>query len=812
MSVFTSLGRLRGRSRAELTERAAQFMAARAERWGLRDSREPSMAEVQRLLTGAAAGGRATLESWFSRVQAGDSPMFQGLADRTQTIAALRTFAPAAEGVILSRAERMLRGEFDLLGYCGVTYALPIDWHLDPVRNVHAPDRHWSEIPFLDSSACGDHKAIWEINRHQVLVTLGQAYWYSGDERFAQQALAWMDEWMDANPPKRGINYASSLEVAFRAISWLWVLQLLRQSPSFTLPRFARAIGHLTIAARHLDRYLSTYFSPNTHLTGEALGLFLIGSQLAPVADAARWRDRGRDILLEQLPRHVQPDGIYFEQATYYQRYTAEFYLHLFAHVGSDAATRETITPFLGALLESLESIMRPDGTIPLIGDDDGGRLMFLDGTGGDDIRGLLAAGGVALGRGDLAFGAAGGRADVVWLHGPRGVDAFGALSKAPPAQLSRAFMHGGILVMRDGWSSSASVMTIDCGPHGVYNCGHAHADALAFDLTVHGRPIFVDPGTYTYTAPLDERDRFRSTAVHNTLTVNGESSSRMNGPFSWTSIARSSIDRWHTSPRVDFFEGSHDGYERVGIHAEVVRTIVFVKDGYWIVRDRITGGRRYDAMATFQAAIGLDVVPQSSDVVAVVEAESRRERLRLHAPGADQSVEIDVAWVSPAYGVRSAAARVRVRKQATGPLALDTVLSESTLDARVTRRRGPSSDVVDVRHGTLHDVMIFADGGEHPETDGVSTDADACWIRRDSSTGQAVECFATGATHLTIDGTPVAALPVSGAIAARFENGRWIRRHVGASSTAAHRAVPGTSEPDESDVVYLQHLSSPQA
>ena len=32
-------------------------------------------------------------------------------------------------------------------------------------------------------------------------------------------------------------------------------------------------------------------------------------------------------------------------------------------------------------------------------------------------------------------------------------------------------------------------------------NCGHAHADALAFELAIDGQAVFVDPGTFTYTA-----------------------------------------------------------------------------------------------------------------------------------------------------------------------------------------------------------------------------------------------------------------------------------------------------------------------
>ncbi|MFN8574013.1 MAG: alginate lyase family protein [Gemmatimonadaceae bacterium] len=797
MNPLTALGRLRGRSRAELAERAAQYLAARAERMGWRDTRELTVTDLNRRLKPRDQGGHSSLDDWFAHFTRGDSaPFLPGLEHRDDTVAALRAFAPDAEAPTLTRAERMLRGEFDLLGYRGLRYALPIDWQVDPVRGRRAPTGHWSRIPFLDDAICGDHKAIWEINRHQVLVALGQAYWYSGDERFAARACAWLHEWMDANPPKQGINWASSLEVAFRAYSWIWTLQMLKSSPSLDAALFARVIGHLTLSARHLERFLSTYFSPNTHLTGEGLGLYVLGMQLAPLADATRWRRHGLAILLNQLPRHVYPDGIYFEQATYYQRYTAEFYLQLFILAEAERdAIRERIRMPLIRTLEALQSVMRPDGTMPLLGDDDGGRLMFLDASDGNDLRGLLATAAVTLQRPDFAYGASGPRAELIWTLGAAGAAQWRGLSPMPPLIESRAFMHGGVLVMRDGWTPVASSMVIDAGPHGVFNCGHAHADALSFDLTVEGRATFVDPGTYTYTAPLADRDLFRSTAVHNALTVNDSSSSIMQGPFSWATIAHASIERWHSSPSLDFFEGSHDGYERPSVHAEVVRSIVFVKDGYWIIRDRVVSGRRFNAFATLQCAIGLEVREMLPGQFSVIDGTNAL--VHVHALGSSTTTSLDHGWVSPAYGARHKAPRIRVHISAAGASAFETVICKASLAAHVERRRGAASDIVEVRTQRFRDVLVFSDGGEHPECEGVSTDADVFWIRRDAESGVALECFATGATRLTVDGVTVDTLVMPGALAAHRTPTGWQRRPVGASSSSSAGA---SSLGDEGD------------
>ena len=112
-------------------------------------------------------------------------------------------------------------------------------------------------------------------------------------------------------------------------------------------------------------------------MTGEALGLFYLGTLLPEFKESSRWQNKGLKILLGQLPRHVQPDGVYFEQSSYYHRYTTDFYLHLRLLL---AANQKPIPPELDQklqlLLDHLMYITRPDGTTPLFGDDDGGRLI----------------------------------------------------------------------------------------------------------------------------------------------------------------------------------------------------------------------------------------------------------------------------------------------------------------------------------------------------------------------------------------------------------------------------------------------------
>ena len=395
-AVGRLLRKIRGRSLHELYTRGTQAVHARVERLGDGAVALPAPAD----LLSADLAGAAPLDL-FRREAARLAP---GLRDLASTVAAVRALGLDDEAALLARAEAAAAGRFDLLGYRGLAFGTPIDWHLDPVSGRRAPLRHWSEIDFLDSGVVGDHKVVWELNRHQHLVTLGQAWALTGDERWADVLVAQLASWMDANPPKLGVNWASSLEVAFRSLAWLWALQLVRDSRALTPALFERACRHLWLHGRHLERYLSTYFAPNTHLTGEALGLFALGSALPWLRPAARWADCGWRILAEQLGRQVRPDGVYFEQASYYHRYTVDIYLHVILLArGAGRVVPEAMTARVNAAVDHLLAMRRPDGLLPLFGDDDAGRVLPLDGAPGRDPRASLALAAVLLDRGDCA-------------------------------------------------------------------------------------------------------------------------------------------------------------------------------------------------------------------------------------------------------------------------------------------------------------------------------------------------------------------------------------------------------------------------
>jgi hypothetical protein len=790
--------KLRGRSPTELRERLAQSVAGSLERAGLLDAREPGPRAFARLFGDAHSG--LSPDAWRARIRArgAEGPRFMaGLDDRGATVAAFHAHDPAHAAAVLTRAESLAAGRFDLLGYHALDFGTPIDWHLDPVARVRAPMAHWSRIAYLDPKVAGDHKVVWELNRHQWLVALGEAYWLTGDERWARAIVERLVAWMDANPPKRGVNWASSLEVGFRAIAWCWVIAMLRDSDALGSEVLARLTAFLALHARHLERNLSTWFSPNTHLTGEALALFHVGLLFPELRGAARWREHGWRTLVDQLPIHARADGVYFEQAVYYQRYTVDFYTHLLvlAERNGIAGGRAAIGPHLERLVEHLVHLARHDGTTPLTGDEDGGRLVWLAERAPDDVRSAAATAAVLFARPDFAFAAGEMTAESIWLLGPDAPERFAALGAREPDGTSRAFTEGGVYVMRDGWDAASHHLAIDCGPHGAMNCGHAHADALSFEASVAGRPVLVDPGTYVYTASPALRDWFRSTEAHNALAIDDESSSVSDGAFQWRHVARCETLAWYPFAAADWFEGRHDGYARLASPATHRRGVLFVKPDegprYWIVRDVVESEGEHDLALTFQCAADVSVDALDCEGAELAFGEAPAMRLAFTADGALDAprVAVDERWVSRRYGARRPAPRLRLLLRSRGRVSIASVLLPAALGAdtpfptarRVHTTRGLALEITD---GAFRDIVLF-DAADAGPVEGVETDAAVAWVRRDAHGASVAAMLAGGTRRARGGGSELAA---RGAASARLVSGGWIAEGDGARVVDAPR------------------------
>jgi hypothetical protein len=214
----------------------------------------------------------------------------------------------------------------------------------------------------------------------------------------------------------------------------------------------------------------------------------------------------------------------------------------------------------------------------------------------------------------------------------------------------------------------------MDVGRLGYLNGGHAHADALSLTLTVAGRPLLIDPGTGCYTIRSDVRDRLRSTAAHNTVTIDGRSQSEPAGPFHWHSTARASLDRWQFAGTFDYAEASHDGYGPGG-H----RRHVLARAGCWLVVDWIGGSGARHAAAHWHLDPAWRVIDLQPGVArlrhpagSVIWMLTSADALTAHVAEAN-----GLGWHAPAYGPLQPTTTLAATRRGQSPFALVTAIVE---------------------------------------------------------------------------------------------------------------------------------------
>ncbi|GAA4146782.1 hypothetical protein GCM10022216_32110 [Sphingobacterium kyonggiense] len=147
----------------------------------------------------------------------------------------------------------------------------------------------------------------------------------------------------------------------------------------------------------------------------------------------------------------------------------------------------------------------------------------------------------------------------------------------------------------------------IDVGQIGArYQPGHAHADALSFQLMSFDKPIFVEYGTSTYNIGR-QRDLERSTSSHNTVVVNNKNQSEVWGGFRVGNRAKVDLLRDESYN----LQASHNGYKKFGITH--VRNFSFNEEEF-IITDEILGNAS-SSIAYFHIAEGKEILLDKGEV-----------------------------------------------------------------------------------------------------------------------------------------------------------------------------------------------------
>lgn len=560
----------------------------------------------------------------------------------------------------------------------------------------------------------------WHILLHKFpyATGLGMSYDASGDRRYLECWIALTRSWIEQTP----IGFIAADVTARRVQNWIYAYYWFVARNRAPLPPDFHEL-FLVSLWEQVDYLIANLHPARNHRTLELYAIFLAAVVFPEMADAARWRRFALREIVVNMQSDLLPDGVQCELSTDYHHLVVKNYVNVRRLARLNAIdVPVAMDVMLQRALEFCMHAHRPDGFVPSFSDGD--THSYLD---------LLQQGFELYGREDMLYVASRGKLGT------------------PPARRSAAFPDSGYYIQRSRWDApgerfeDARFLMLDCGPLGAGN--HGHLDALSIEVAAFGEPLVVDPGRYTYSeaGEVNWRARFRGTAYHNTVLVDGSNQTKylpgptrfkIRGPAPETRVAA-----LVSEPHFDLVHGSARSAEYDALHE---RRVAMLCGEYWIVSDRLHGSipHRYDLLFHL-----------SSAAQGAVRLSGEGEALVVHAPhlvlaqldGEGMESAIEDGFVSLRYGSKLCAPVVRFTRHATNAT-FHTVLHPYRdappalrLQALQIRRsdEDSASDAsgisVTVRRGDVvfSDIWFFAgQRGQWHRFGDYEYDGDCLWLR----------------------------------------------------------------------------------
>ncbi|HAV23304.1 MAG: hypothetical protein A3G43_04615 [Ignavibacteria bacterium RIFCSPLOWO2_12_FULL_56_21] len=575
---------------------------------------------------------------------------------------------------ILEEAEETVQNRFDTLGSGLVDLGQSVDWQKDFKSGTSWPLESSHTLDVLQLGRPSDVKVPWELSRFHQVWWLGKANWVTGNEEYARKFESLVADWIEANPLNRGVNWTIAMEAAIRACNlaagYFFFCESRSISSSFWIKFFRSLYQH----GKFIENNLEYAFVRGNHFLSNVAGLVVLGVLFRDHDFGRRWFQWGVEQLETEMRRQVYADGVNWEKSTTYQRLVLELFVVPTLLAEQNGHTFST--PYhdrLRKMFRFVASYQRPDGTIPLVGDADDGRLFRMRRKDDiNDLRHILAVGAVMYEDPELRNVAGGFRQDALWMMGGEGFEKFRLIRKEAVPLTSVAFPEGGFYILRN----ENTHVFVDAGDIGMDGRGgHGHNDTLSFEFWADGAPLIVDPGTFTYTADVRMRQRMRGTTAHNTIMVDGEELAEFSGLWSISSDpTRPEVLSWRVDNYMTDLVARHHAYDRLHMSVQHRRRFTLLHEtGHLVIEDILEGSGEHVGVASLHLAPNVEALKLAERSVVL-----KRNDARYEVVFSDGIVTMEPDIYSRSYGVKETSQVVRVVIKGTVPLRLTTEIGRA--------------------------------------------------------------------------------------------------------------------------------------
>ncbi|OQA35160.1 MAG: Heparin-sulfate lyase precursor [Candidatus Dependentiae bacterium ADurb.Bin331] len=512
---------------------------------------------------------------------------------------------------IIKSADLFVNNCFDLLG-SGTFHFSVINWHQD--FRLHAQNQYaQTDFPLLyykdiainngiTDQLVKDIKIPWELSRFQHLIVLGKAYALTGDEKYPQTFMHQINDWIEHNPPLLGSNWVCPMDVAIRSLNWIWAFQYFKKSSVITLAFWEKFICSLYDHFDYLEHNWEIYDSrTSNHYFSDLIGYFYLCYFFQPLSEEmlrkAVWC---HDQLLHEFDKQVFHEGTSYEGSTSYHQLITEIVYHtqLMSDLFGFNVSAEHTQKF-DRMLEFIAWCKSADNASVQIGDNDSGKIIYW---------GLPTA-----------------------LYENKKCSGKKEYSRFGVSFIKTERLH--ISLRHHAYEHSQP-------------SGHFHNDVGSMTLAIDGTEIFVDPGSFVYTPSALWRNRFRSVAVHNAVSLNQQEPIAFDERlFALELPEKKFISSVHANEQSLYAQ--HELYKNVRFCRKIDLSIQELLITDWCQKTQLNDLSHEELVWNFTIHPTIDIVQNNHEFIFF------HEQKKIMVVHSSLNFILQRGWFSPAYGTK---------------------------------------------------------------------------------------------------------------------------------------------------------------
>ncbi|WP_139957398.1 heparinase II/III family protein [Flavicella sediminum] len=406
---------------------------------------------------------------------------------------------------------------------------------------------------------------------------------------------------------KDGNGVYEAFRSGYRVLNWLQIHAAFLSNENYSDKDQLITIATLMQHGAHLYKNNKVFHAGN-HQTRGLSALAMLSIIFNDFEDSKIWFDHSVKLLQEHLNKEINEDGFQFERTVHYHMSDILNYFYVYRLVLNNKMTIDaTWEEKLKSLFTSLCKIAYPDKSAPVFSDDTDAPWAEKN-----DISNALTLGYLLFEDPTMGYFAKENVSPQLFWHlNQAQLNSLKNIQSEKPMYGSVYFPTTGFYFMRQGWETNAKMLVISAGLD-KDKPDHQHGDMLGIQAMANGKIILPN---YQVRYSLKDLELFKNSMVKNVALVDEElqgkkytSNQGGSGFGKFKSLPKPKNIAWNTNENLDFFAGSHDGFENIGV--QYTRQVLFVDKDFWIVKDNFSSKDKHSYKQVWQGHYSTEKTP----------------------------------------------------------------------------------------------------------------------------------------------------------------------------------------------------------